>query len=186
MMLPLELLGGDLLYAPGFIPAQEADRLFESLRNTIAWRQDFIALFGRRIPLPRETAWYGDGSYVYSGIRNRPQPWTSELAELRDRVAARAAAPFNSVLLNRYRDGRDAMGWHADDEPELGAAPVIASLSLGSTRTFQLRGNAEPRKRYEICLAHGSLLLMCGRSQHAYRHRIPRLAKAGDAGNGSI
>src|SRR5262249_13523909 len=125
--------------------------------------------------------WYGDrgASYVYSGLRNEPQPWTPALSELRAGVEASAAHTFNSVLLNYYRDGNDSMGWHRDNEPELGPRPLIASVTLGATRRFRFRevrpAVAGNRKTHEIELTHGSLLVMRGETQSAWEHGIPKV-----------
>jgi alkylated DNA repair dioxygenase AlkB len=136
-----------------------------------------MVMFGRRVAFPRLTAWYGDpgAAYTYSGVRNEPLPWTPLLRELRDRAAAAAGARFNSVLLNRYRDGRDGMGWHADDERELGR--VIASLSVGAVRTFELRHRGD-RERIALPLASGSLIVMAGDTQRHWTHRVPKDARA--------
>jgi alkylated DNA repair dioxygenase AlkB len=162
-------------YEPGFLAAADADRAFAALRDEAAWRQESIAMFGRRVSLPRLTAWHGDPGavYTYSGLRNEPRPWTPALAELRERLAERLGIRFDSVLLNWYRGGADAMGWHADDEPELGRDPTIASLSLGTTRTFELEHRGD-RERVALALEHGSLLVMAGATQHHWRHRVPK------------
>ena len=140
---PLLLPQADLLFDPDFLTPAEADALLAQLTAGVAWEQRAIRLFGQEVPQPRLTAWYGDPAarYTYSGLTWEPQPWTPALLSLRQRLEAAAQAPFNSVLLNRYRDGRDSMGWHSDDEPELGPAPTIASLSLGATRR-QLRADS--------------------------------------------
>ena len=141
------------------------------------WTQGSVTLFGREIPEPRLTAWFGDADYTYSGRTVHAAPWTEALASLRDRAGRAAGAPFNAVLLNLYRSGADSMGMHADDEPELGPNPVIASVSLGVPRRFVL----EPKKkglrrdgRREFELWHGSLLVMSGDCQHRYRHGVPK------------
>src|SRR5687768_1984227 len=127
-----------LCYLPGFFDSAEAQRLFALLSNEsrIAWRQDMIRIAGRSIHIPRLNAWYGDpeADYSYSGIRLQALPWVEPLWEIRLRVERAAGAPFNSVLLNYYRDERDSVSWHADDEPELGPDPIIASVSLGQAR----------------------------------------------------
>ncbi len=117
----------------------DADRLFTVLRDGIAWRQEVATVMGRRLPIPRLTAWHGAAGYVYSGIRMGPAPWTPALLELKEVAEALAGQSFNSVLLNLYRNGRDSVSWHADNEPGLGQNPVIASISLGAVRRFQLK-----------------------------------------------
>lgn len=167
----------DLRYAPAFLPRDRADTAMAALLEEIPWQTHHLRLFGRTVAAPRLSCWIGDAdaAYAYSGTRFVPHPWTPTVAALRDELAARLGLPFNSVLANLYRDGRDSMGWHNDDEPELGPDPVIASLSLGAERAFRLR----PRSRGEepalsLDLAHGSLLLMAGATQRHYRHALPR------------
>src|SRR5581483_1035115 len=134
----------DVELREGFFDLDEAARLFAALRSGIAWRQDAMRIAGRKIELPRLTAWYGDHGteYVYSGIRNVPLPWTPELAAIKARIEEPAGECFNSVLLNLYRGPSDSMGWHSDDER--GTWPTIGSVSLGAARTFQLRRKAPP------------------------------------------
>ncbi|MEO6991904.1 MAG: alpha-ketoglutarate-dependent dioxygenase AlkB [Candidatus Baltobacteraceae bacterium] len=173
----MTLFGGCVVYRPAFLAIDEADRLFAAFAETLSWRQERARLFGRDVALPRLTAWYGDAGYRYSNVAHPPQPWTIELAALRDRVAEATGTAFNSVLLNRYRDGADGVAWHADDERELGDEPTIASLSLGATREFQFRTKGpERRERAALDLAHGSLLLMRGRSQRDLQHRIAKVS----------
>ncbi len=162
-------------FEPHFLSESEARDLFARLLHDIAWTQPTIALFGVRRPIPRLEAWYGDSdaAYRYSGIAHEPLPWTPELAALRDRVSAHAGAPFNSVLANLYRDGRDSIGWHSDDERELGPMPTIASLSLGATRRFYIKAKASG-ERHAFDLCNGSLLLMSGASQQLWRHSVPK------------
>ena len=162
-------------FEPHFLSESEARDLFARLVHGLAWTQPTISLFGVRRPIPRLEAWYGDldARYSYSGIAHDPLPWTPELAALRDRLRARAGAPFNSVLANLYRDGRDSNGWHSDDERELGPMPTIASLSLGATRRFYIKGK-ESGERHAFDLSNGSLLLMSGASQQLWRHTVPK------------
>ena len=177
---PLPLPQAELLFDPAFLTAAEAAALLAHLTADVAWEQRAIRLYGKELPQPRLTAWYGDPAahYTYSGLAWEPRPWTPALLALRGRVAAATGASFNSVLLNRYRDGRDSMGWHADDEPELGPAPAIASLSLGATRRFRLRpraGLAHPPLALD--LPGGSLLLMRGPTQQHWQHALPKTAR---------
>lgn len=172
---------GELWLADSFLPAAEADRLLDRLLERVPWRQPRIHMFGREILSPRLAAWYGDpgACYTYSGLRNEPLPWLEELAELRERLEAFTGAAFNSVLLNLYRDGGDSMGWHSDDEKELGPNPVIASLSLGVARRFRLRPKKGRRAPgVDLDLGRGSLLVMAGETQHHWRHAVPKSAAA--------
>ena len=174
----LDLPDGEARYWPAAFEAAEAARLMAELRQGIDWRDEEILLFGRRVPVPRRVAWHGDpgASYTYSGTPHLPEPWTPALACIRDRVREITGARFNAVLLNLYRDGRDGMGWHADDEPELGPNPVIASVSLGAMRRFSLRHRRRRDLRIDLPLAHGSLLLMSGTTQHHWVHALPKTA----------
>jgi alkylated DNA repair dioxygenase AlkB len=151
--------------------------------TNIAWKQDFIRVYGKTHPLPRLTAWYGDSdrSYTYSGITSHPNPWNKGLAWLKEQVEACAGVPFNSVLLNWYRDGDDKLDWHADDERELGRDPVIASANFGATRDFLLRRNDDPSLKLSIPLGHGTLLIMRGALQHHWQHAVPKRAGVRDS-----
>ncbi|GAB3878089.1 alpha-ketoglutarate-dependent dioxygenase AlkB [Hymenobacter segetis] len=177
---PLPLPRAELLFEPTFLPAAEAEALLTQLTAEVAWEQRAIRIFGQEIPQPRLTAWYGDAEarYTYSGLAWEPRPWLPALQALRQRLEAATEARFNSVLLNLYRDGRDSMGWHADDEPELGPAPVIASLSLGATRHFRLRPRAGlAYAPFGLDLPSGSLLLMRGPTQQHWQHALPKTAR---------
>jgi alkylated DNA repair dioxygenase AlkB len=172
---PLNLLpiDGEVFLHPDALTRPDADRLFEELLSTIAWRQEIAMVMGRRLPIPRLTAWHGAAGYVYSGIRMVPAPWTPSLLELKGIAETLAGRPFNSVLLNLYRSGRDSVSWHADNEPGLGHNPVIASLSLGAVRRFQLR-HRRSGDRLAIDLPHGSCLIMAGATQHHWLHQLPK------------
>ncbi len=175
----LDLPDAEVVFYPAFFSAPEADRLLRELRDTTEWRQDTMRFFGKEVPLPRLTAWYGDpGSrYVYSGIENQPLPWTPALLEIKRAVEIPSGVVFNGVLLNRYRSGQDSMGWHSDDESEFGEHPVIASGSFGGTRTFQLKHKKRRELKASVELTHGSLLIMRGGTQANWLHQIPKTAK---------
>ena len=165
---------GDFRIARSFWQCDEADALLERLCEEIAWARHEVVLFGRRVPSPRLSAWYGDpeASYAYSGHRYVPLPWTSALSTVRSRIETALDRPFNGMLANLYRDGRDGMGWHRDDERELGPEPAIASTSFGAPRRFVLRHRSGERR--ELVLEHGSLLLMAGASQRHWQHALPK------------
>ena len=156
-----------------------ADAAFTALRTKIAWRQDHLRMFGELVPVPRLEAWIADEGldYTYSGIHHDPDPWIDELIELRELSSAHAGSTFNSVLCNLYRDGNDGVDWHADDEPEFGQLPVIASLSLGATRRFDLRRVDDHSVKVELDLHHGDLVIMRGTTQLLWRHRVPKTKK---------
>jgi alkylated DNA repair dioxygenase AlkB len=165
----------DVAWYPAWLTQEQATTLFARIDAETEWRQERIRTPGGWADQPRLTAWLGepDAVYIYSGIRNVPQPWTPAVGELCDTVSALCGIRFNSVLLNRYRSGIDSMGWHADHEPELGLEPVIASVSLGATRRFDLKHNATGVTR-SFRLTNGSLLVMRGQTQAQWRHRVPK------------
>jgi alkylated DNA repair dioxygenase AlkB len=167
--------GGVLRYDPGFLAAADADRYLEYLLRHIPWEAR-PGPFGH--PMPRLTAWFADPGidYAYSHVLHTGAGWDAVVNEIRGKVEAATGGRFNSVLLNRYRNGQDSVSWHADDEPELGAEPLIASVSLGAPRTFALKHkNGSDRREY--LLAHGSLLVMGGTLQRHYRHALPKTSK---------
>jgi alkylated DNA repair dioxygenase AlkB len=177
---PLPLSGAELAIIDRWLAPDEADALLDRLLDAIPWENHRIRMFGREVASPRLSCWIGDpgASYVYSRTRFEPHPWPDALRDLRERVEQACDARFNSVLANLYRDGRDAMGWHSDDEPELGTRPVIASVSLGAERRFLFRPR-QPADRgrggaSELRLMHGSLLRMAGDTQQRYQHALPR------------
>ncbi|WP_045728446.1 alpha-ketoglutarate-dependent dioxygenase AlkB [Xanthomonas sp. GPE 39] len=175
----LHLPGAEIRWLPDWLAPEEATLLFAQLLVEVRWEVHRIQLFGRLVDSPRLSCWIGDpeASYRYSGTRFAPHPWPAVLLPLRERLTAETGVAFNSVLANRYRNGRDAMGWHSDDEKELGPNPLIASLSLGASRRFVLRHRSEPRLRQALELSSGGLLLMAGDTQRLYRHALPRTAR---------
>ena len=168
--------GPEITYVHHFLDGVLARQVESELRSDIEWEQHRIRLFGKMVDCPRLSAWYGDPgkTYGYSGVSHEPKPWVPILRDLKGRIEEAARTAFNSVLLNRYRDGSDSMGWHSDDEPELGPNPVIASLSLGARRKFRFRNRADHSKTTDVWLDHGSLLIMRGGVQAAWHHAIPK------------
>lgn len=166
--------GQGVLYRRAFT-ATDSAHLFDGLRRETPWGQHIITLYGRDVPSPRLSAWHGDPGavYSYSGLRLEPLPWTPMLRIVRERVEELASTCFNSVLLNLYRDGQDSMGWHSDDEPELGRNPVIASVSFGAARRFLLQ-HKKQRLRIELLLENGDVLVLGGATQHHWRHHVPK------------
>lgn len=162
-----------------FFDINEATNLFEALADKIGWENHNIVMFGKKVPEPRLSAWHSvdDRPYTYSGLTRTPQPFTKVLHDIRVLCEAAAGARFNSVLVNLYRDGKDSMGWHSDDERENGINPVIASVSLGGERRFDLRHRTS-KTTVRTVLTHGSLLVMSGETQHKWVHQVPRTARA--------
>lgn len=182
MLLPLSppLPDADVRLWRGFLSVEDADRLMAALLHEVEWRQDTVTVYGRRHLQPRLAQWFGPPglAYRYSGVTMTPAPWPQSLREVRGRLDAMAPEAFNSALANLYRDGQDAMGWHADNEPELGPEPVIASLSLGATRDFRLKHRDRPDiAPVTLHLRHGDLLWMAGDTQRAWLHALPRRAR---------
>jgi alkylated DNA repair dioxygenase AlkB len=155
---------------------EESNRYLSALQYDIAWKQEAIKIFGKEVLQPRLTAWYGDENktYRYSGLTMKPLPWTDTLLQIKERVEHASSYRFNSVLLNFYRDGQDSMGWHRDNEKELGENPVIASVSFGAERKFQFRHYKDQKTIISLVLNHGSLLLMSGATQSCWQHRLPK------------
>lgn len=165
---------------PNFLGADQAILQESLLINTIEWKQEEVFVFGKKYQEPRKTAWYGDENCVYSyaGKTNHPLPWTEALFQLKTDIESLVpGASFNSALLNQYRDGNDKMGWHSDNEKELGKNPIIASLSLGATRFFDLKHKRIKSLKKRLELPAGSLLIMCGSTQENWLHQIPKQKK---------
>ena len=163
----------------GALTASDADRYFAELLENTPWQQEQVQMFGEMIDIPRLTAWYGDSGhgYVYSGIAMNPLPWTDCLQEIKTKVEELAETTFNSVLLNLYRTGSDSVAWHADDEPELGAEPIIGSISLGATRKFHLKNRDNPAETISLNLEHGDVVIMRGSTQRHWLHQVPKTKK---------
>lgn len=155
------------------------EELENALWENIPWQRDKIKIFGKEHFTPRLTSWHGDNNalYSYSNTPLIPKPWTKELVELKNKIEQFTSNKFNSVLLNWYRNGEDHMGWHSDDEKELGENPVIASLNLGASRKFVLRRKANHQEKIEIVLNNGDLLIMSDETQHFWQHYVPKQKK---------
>jgi alkylated DNA repair dioxygenase AlkB len=175
----LDLPDAEIIYYPQFFDKEQADIIFAELVKEIPWQQDEIRVYGKIHPQPRLTALFGNEGkpYSYSNITMQPHPWNSLLQKLKTEIENVADVNFTTVLLNQYRDGKDSNGWHADNEKELGINPVIASLSFGAERTFQLKHNLDKDLKKSIVLQHGSLLIMKGTTQHYWKHQIPKTTK---------
>jgi alkylated DNA repair dioxygenase AlkB len=172
----IKLDGAELLYIPQFYDKLKSDMYFQQIISNVEWKQDFIKMYGRELPLPRLSAWYGDSNkpYTYSGITLKPKTWTPELTEIKTEIEKQAGVNFTSVLINRYRDGQDYVGWHTDAEKELGENPTIGSINFGATRKFQLRRIDNHKEKIELELKHGTLLIMRGETQLYWQHQVPK------------
>ena len=176
----LPLHGASVSYYPGFFPNEIADGYRAGMIEYLDWQQLPIVLFGKRMLQPRLIAWFGDPGvrYSYSGNHFEATGWIEPLGQIRRALQQRLGISFNAVLCNRYRDGRDSMGWHSDDEHELGAQPVIASVSFGAVRQFRLREKGNTSRSVKMELGHGSVLVMAGDTQKNWQHCLPRTKNA--------
>lgn len=175
----MQLAGAELDFQPHWLDITRADQWLAQLLAETPWEQPQVFLHGKHYPVPRLLAWYGDAeaSYCYSGLVHQPLPWTALLGEIRLAVEQAAGQRFNGVLLNYYRDGKDSMGWHSDDETVLGRNPLIASLNLGGMRRFDLRRKGQTRIEHSLELGHGALLVMRGATQHHWQHQVAKTAR---------
>ena len=175
-----ELLPGDgsAVLSPDFLCESDADNYFSGLHNNTPWEQNFIRLFGKEVSEPRLSTWHAEADlpYTYSGVPRTPHPWKEPLSSLRTACEAHTGQSFNGALLNLYRTGQDAMGWHSDDEAVNGPNPVIASISLGAERRFDFR-HKQSREMISVVLPHGSLLVMSGACQTFWLHRIAKTTR---------
>lgn len=178
--LDIKIPNGKITFYEGFFNLEESQTLMMHLIETIDWSQDEVVVYGKKHKIPRLNAWYGDEGKVmkYSGLTLEPKKWTPELMEIKTKIEQMTGFEFNSCLLNYYRDGQDGMGWHQDNEKELGINPVIASVTFGETRPFQLKHIHEKElKKIDIPLSNGSLLIMADETQHFWKHQIPKTTR---------
>ncbi len=173
---------GELFFIDHFIKPEEAAGFCQKLLHGLDWREEEIFIYGKPVRVPRLVCWYGEPEavYRYSGVTHIPLTWTPILDDLRARVERISGHHFNSLLANLYRNGNDAMGWHADNEKDLGSNPFIASLSFGDKRLFKLR-HKKSRETIDLLLGDGNLLLMGGCLQHHWQHCLPRTSQSKDA-----
>lgn len=166
---------GAVYYTPGFFDQEHADILYQRLLSEVSWQEKSIKLFGREVLQPRKIAWYGDSglTYTYSNLTQTTEPWIPVLLEIKKKIEEQTGFSFNSVLLNLYRNEGDSMGWHSDNEKELGVEPTIASVSLGYARIFQFKHVSRPLKS-NLLLENGSLMIMTGATQHFWKHQLPK------------
>lgn len=172
--LPTELLE----YRPGLFGPAEADELLQRFIVETPWKQRVQQLYDKEVITPRLTAWYGDPGTDYSAVgKSNPLPWTPGLLMIKQKVEPLAGISFNSVLLNYYRDGNDSVAWHSDRENVLGKNPIIASVTFGQVRSFDIRRKADHHQKYSVRLEHGSFLLMKAGLQEHWEHRIAKSTK---------
>ena len=178
MMKPDNILpaDGEVYFYPDFFDAVESAALFAALQQTIKWKQEPIIIMGRQLMQPRLTALYGDAdkTYRYSGLTMTPNAWTPELLHIKNSIEKISPIIFSTCLLNYYRDGNDSMGWHRDNEKELGINPVIGSVSFGAPRAFAMKHLSNKTFNKKLLLTPGSFLLMAGSTQHHWYHSIPK------------
>lgn len=169
---------GNVHYWPNFIEPNQAELFYQQCAQQLAWSQEYIAMFGKKIAIPRLQAWYGDNDahYTYSGLPLIPLPWVEPLLIIKASCEEQLEYRFNSVLANFYRNHQDSMGWHSDNEKQLGKQPVIASISLGQTRKFSLKHKISGEILH-LNLQSGSLLVMRGDLQSHWQHSLPKSAK---------
>jgi alkylated DNA repair dioxygenase AlkB len=160
-------------FYPNFITQEEANDLFQKSRN-LEWIRGEISMYGKKIPVPREESLFGDDlNYAYRGVKIKAEPWTPFLLDIRNRIQTLSGFKFNFAVGNRYMNGKDSIGWHSDDFPQIGKKPAIASLSLGSTRRFKLKHKITG-KTFDYELESGSLLIMLPGCQDAWLHAVPK------------
>jgi len=178
----INLKDAKLFYCENFWVKEEADSILKVLQEELQWEQGSIKIFGKNILEPRLTAWYGDAgkAYTYSGVKREPLAWHPILKKIKSDIEASLASTIdlplelNSVLCNYYRDRNDSMGYHADNEKELGVNPIIVSVNFGESRRFLLKHRSDKNLKSEILLSHGSVLIMAGEMQHHWLHAIPK------------
>ncbi len=175
----LDLKDAEISYDEHFLSHNEASTYFDVLRKETDWQQDRIKVFGKEYDQPRLTALFADNKnpYTYSNVTMHPTPFSPVLLDIKSKIEKKLDQKFTTCLLNLYRNGQDSNGWHADNEKELGKNPVIASVSLGAERLFHMKHRTDKTQKLRLNLAHGSLLVMSGSTQHHWLHQIPKTKK---------
>lgn len=168
----------------GYYSTFESKQIFRHFQQEHDWPENRYSYGGRQFVLPRLQTWHADAGIRYSYSNNllETRDWTPLLLSIRAKIEAFLAAPFNAVLVNYYRDGKDYVGWHADDEAELGEQPLIASLTFGAERCFEFKHKYSSESG-SVLLRNGTLLIMSPKFQHQWLHRVP---KANDVDTGRI
>jgi len=170
-------------YIENFFDFDQSQLYMKHLTNDIKWKREKIRMWGKEIVTKKRIAWYADEgkSYTYSGSTFYPVQWDEVLLEIKKQVEQHIRFQFNSVLLNEYKSGEVGMGWHSDDEKELGIDPIIASLSFGANRDFIFKHKTDKSfEKIKIHLKSGSLLIMSGSTQHYWKHSLPKRLKVRD------
>lgn len=167
----------ELIYDTEFLDPEFSEKLFKELYTQTDWKQEPIKIFGKEMMQPRLTHLFGEKSYSYSNIKMNPEPFPEMLQQLKNKLENFTKSTFNICLANLYRDGQDSMGWHSDNEKELGKNPTIASISLGGERMFHLQHKSKKELKQKIVLAPSSLLIMAGETQHFWKHQLPKTKK---------
>lgn len=184
LSLPRNILKEDGVvdYYGQVLPLNDADHYFNTLFNTIEWKNDEVIMFGKSIVTKRKTAWYGDKpfEYTYSNTTKQALPWTKALKELKALVEQKTEETYNSCLLNLYHDGNEGMTWHSDDEDDLKVNGAIASLSLGAERKFSFK-HKKNKQTISLNLENGSLIVMKGIVQRYWLHQLPKTRKVNEA-----
>jgi alkylated DNA repair dioxygenase AlkB len=173
----LAMADAEVIYYPQFFDPSQSQIFMRKLLQLSEqdWQQHQIKMFGKIIPEPHLSAFYGDCPYRYSGITRQPLPWHQTLLTIKQAIEILVTVKFNVVLLNFYRDGYDSMGWHSDDEKDI-ESPIIASVSLGATRKFSFRRKDNHEVKVSLDLADGDVLIMAGETQKFWQHQIPKTA----------
>lgn len=174
----LNLANAEVIFYPRLFQRSECQQLLTDLLEQIEWKQEPIKMFGKSVLQPRLTAYYGTKAYTYSGVTMQPKPWNAPLLQIRAKIEPLVNTQFNGVLLNLYRDGRDYLGWHSDDEKDLATGAPIASFSLGETRRFIFRRRDDRQIKVELKLGDGDFLVMGGDTQKFWQHQVPKTAKS--------
>ena len=166
---------GSALLFPKFLEPTQTSQIFQQIMDETPWEMPEMVMFGKKYPQAGLSTWFTNTGvkYVYSGITRVPHAMTPMLTRVLDRCASKSGAEYNSVLVNLYRDGNDSVSWHSDNEEINGSEPTIASVSLGTTRRFDLR-HKESGETLRVDLEDGSLLVMSGLSQHCWVHQIAK------------
>jgi alkylated DNA repair dioxygenase AlkB len=176
-LLPNSGLPVDLIeYRPSIFTTEESNRLMEAFIKEVPWEQKSQLMYGKEVITPRLTAWFGDAGVDYSltGKSREPLPWSPELLLIKNKIEPFADAKFNSVLLNYYRDGNDSVSWHTDNDGIPGKNWIVASVSFGQPRRFDIRYRDDHAVKYSVMLENGSYLLMKGGFQEKWQHQVPK------------